>query len=85
MEESCSVPSNDIDDGETAIEILLPVDDGDEGVCGVRRGDALNKTIDHLDVQNDLVFGCIDEVTIGQRFEVNGDFLCGNVRFPVVR
>ena len=75
IEEAGAVPSDDVDDGEAAVEVVFPVDDGLERADGVRCGDRMEKFVHHLNVQRDLARIGVDEIAFGQQIEVRGDFV----------
>ena len=75
VEEAGAVPGDDVDDGEGAVEVVLPFDHGFERADGVGGGDRLEEAVHHLDVQGDLRGVRVDEVTVGEETEVRIDLV----------
>jgi hypothetical protein len=75
VEEAGAVPGDDVDDGEGAVEVVLPLDHGAQRADGVGGGDRLEQPVDHLDVQGDLGGVGVDEIALGQETEVRGDLV----------
>ena len=81
MEETSPVPGNDVHHGEAAVDVIYPVDNRGERIEGIGGCQSQKQLIDHSNVEDNLVVGCVDEIPIGQLLEMGVDLVVGDFAF----
>ena len=75
VEKPGPIPGNHVHDGQAAVEIILPVDDGPQRAYRVGLADRFEQPVDHLDVQGDLVRLGVEKITLRKQIEMRRDLI----------